>query len=108
MESLNSMKAQPQNHHKPVRQGRARTNSPRTKKLSEKWYPPHGETMHNNKRCPDRVRNFKNAVLEMHLLSQCKTIFGTPLLHKGKPSMSSFRLVAEVLPGSKSDNFIIV
>lgn len=73
-----------------------------------KWYPPHGERMHGNTACPDRHTNFTNAVLELYLLSRCDTIVASPVSFKGKPSGSSFRLVAEVLPESTIKEVVLV
>ncbi|MEG3437896.1 nodulation protein NodZ [Pannus brasiliensis CCIBt3594] len=57
---------------------------------TEKWYPPSGETLHQNwNQCPDMLQNGLEALRDLYLLSQCQMLIFS--------SRSSFGYVASLL-----------
>ena len=60
-----------------------------------KWYPSPGTSCHQNKQCPDRLENGREALVDIYILSQCKFL----LRQKG----SSFTEISDYIAGRQSE-----
>jgi hypothetical protein len=58
------------------------------------WYPPAGQDAHQNPRCPDRLENGREALVDLHLLAGCDELI--------IDSTSSFARLAQLLAGDST------
>jgi hypothetical protein len=58
------------------------------------WYPPVGQDAHQNPRCPDRLENGREALVDLHLLAGCDELI--------IDSTSSFARLAQLLAGDST------
>jgi hypothetical protein len=66
----------------------------------EKWFPPAGVAMHQNPVCPDRLRNAREALLDMYLLARCNALVFA--------RSSTFGYVAKLLSDAAPENIFDV
>ena len=60
-----------------------------------KWYPSPGASCHQNKQCPDRLENGKEALVDIYILSQCKFLL--------RQKDSSFTEISDYIAGRQSE-----